>query len=299
MINMIDAVKKLAPSAAPAYLAGFTQIDLFDKYAVNSPLRRAHFCAQVFGETGALTVLQENMNYSAGRLFEIFGPGKSSAAIGPVEASQLAHHPEQIAERVYGAGNPHMAKVLGNTEPGDGWTFRGIGPLQSTGRAAAVRWGNACNADFAGNVLLMLSPALIMLPSFLEWSAGNCNALADMNDVRRIRHVINGGYNGLTDVEQWLDKFWALLRPDAQQDHWQAAIPSSDTASVQKILNTLGYQPPFSPDGRYGPATKLAVLWFQRIAGLTQDGIAGPVTYAAMSLRLNSMSGSGAADKET
>ena len=39
----------------------------------------------------------------------------------PPEATALADHPEAIAERVYGLGNPHKAQELGNTQPGDGF----------------------------------------------------------------------------------------------------------------------------------------------------------------------------------
>ena len=50
---------------------------------------------------------------------------------------------------------------------------------------------------------------------------------------------------------------------------------------VQKRLTALGYAPG-AVDGRYGPATAAAVKAFQRDRKLEVDGIAGPLTLAAL-----------------
>lgn len=294
MTAISDVIAKLAPSAKQVYIDGFkNNAVLFDQYKINTPLRWAHFTAQVFGETGGLTVVQENMNYSAARLVEIFGPGHSSAAVGPVEAHQIEHQPQLIAERVYGRADRdhhHLADVLGNTQPGDGFKFRGIGPLQSTGRGAARRWGAACHADFEADVMLMVAPQFIMMPPLLEWSAGDCNDLADRGDVRGIRKIINGGTNGLADVEQWLAKLWPLFASAGDPAaSWQASAPDSGTVWLQQALNQLGWSPKLDDDGKYGPATRAAVMWFQSIEGLKPDGVAGDLTRTALHLRLNSM----------
>ena len=44
-------------------------------------------------------------------------------------------------------------------------------------------------------------------------------------------------------------------------------------------------------DGRYGPATRRAVREFQATVGLKVDGIAGPVTEAAIKLKLDTIRG--------
>jgi peptidoglycan hydrolase-like protein with peptidoglycan-binding domain len=56
---------------------------------------------------------------------------------------------------------------------------------------------------------------------------------------------------------------------------------SSRVRSLQRRLQRLGYHP--GPlDGRFGPRTEAAVIAFQRDHRLVGDGIAGPLTYAAL-----------------
>lgn len=65
------------------------------------------------------------------------------------------------------------------------------------------------------------------------------------------------------------------------------AIDLSTNAGVQDALNRLGANPQLEVDGIVGPKTRAAITAFQRGAKLaTADGIAGPVTIAAMRVRL-------------
>ena len=109
-----EIVKRLCPRGRPQYLQAFEHgDDLLDQHGVNTPRRLAHFLAQVLHETGGLTVLREDMRYSAPRILQIFGVGRHSAAVTAAEAAQLAGRPEALAERVYGIGNRRKAAELG------------------------------------------------------------------------------------------------------------------------------------------------------------------------------------------
>ena len=68
----------------------------------------------------------------------------------------------------------------------------------------------------------------------------------------------------------------------------------SDVVKVQQRLIKYGYLDG-SADGRYGEATREAVLWFQRKNGLAQDGRVGPATATALGVTLSG--GSSAASK--
>ncbi len=58
--------------------------------------------------------------------------------------------------------------------------------------------------------------------------------------------------------------------------------PSPDTQELQQRLADLGYLPAAHVDGRPGTETTLAVIAFQKWAGLTRDGVAGPATLKAL-----------------
>ena len=114
--NVIKTVERVAPTAHNNYLEAIRRGEqLFNDHHITMPLRMAHFLAQALHETGGFRILRENMQYSAQRMLQIFGVGKHSAAITAAEAATLVNHPEAIADRVYGLGNPHMARQLGNT----------------------------------------------------------------------------------------------------------------------------------------------------------------------------------------
>jgi peptidoglycan L-alanyl-D-glutamate endopeptidase CwlK len=68
----------------------------------------------------------------------------------------------------------------------------------------------------------------------------------------------------------------------------------SDVVLLQSQLQALGYSVG-SCDGIFGPKTQVAVMAFQRHAGLTPDGVAGPQTSAALSAAF----GAGMATTET
>jgi peptidoglycan hydrolase-like protein with peptidoglycan-binding domain len=56
-----------------------------------------------------------------------------------------------------------------------------------------------------------------------------------------------------------------------------------EVAKLQETLREFGFNPGLI-DGDFGPATKAAVIAFQKSAGLLADGIAGPRTQGALGL---------------
>src|SRR5690554_2663020 len=83
----------------------------------------AMLMAQVGHESADLTRLEENLNYSAKRLMQVWPSRFPNSRI----ADRYARDPEMLANEVYGGR-------MGNDKNGDGWRYRGRGPIQLTGR---------------------------------------------------------------------------------------------------------------------------------------------------------------------
>lgn len=206
----LDALRHVAPDAKDIYLQAIRDGGpLFERFGITTPQRMAHFLAQAMQETGSFKVLRESMDYRAPRILKIFGVGHHSAKVTPSEAKTLAHNEHALAERVYGLGNPSKADELGNTEPGDGFRYRGNGVLQMTGRKAHRLKGLANNLDFEGNPDLATLPEHALKPALQEWGEGNLNVAADQNNIKKITLVINGGLNGFSERKE----FFAQLLP--------------------------------------------------------------------------------------
>ncbi len=125
------------------------------RYGIVTVEQRAAFLGQVFVETGSLRIIEEDLNYSAGRLAQVWPSRFKSAAV----AANYAHDPQALAEYVYGG-----RRDLGNTQPGDGYRYRGRGFLQVTGRANYTARGYANQPDD------LADPVLGALASAAWWS---------------------------------------------------------------------------------------------------------------------------------
>lgn len=123
----------------------------------------------------------------------------------------------------------------------------------------------------------MAAAKLVVVRDFRLWIAtldGKTKTVPDMT--------------GVTAV-QWLNKP-AYDESAVYDDTWKAAPPAppvlqqgmtgAAVSALQTALNTHGYH--LAVDGVFGPATRAAVMSFQKQHGLAADGIAGPLTWAKL-----------------
>ena len=169
------------------------------KYGIVTRLRIAAFIAQIGHESGQLTRLVENLNYSAEGLMKTW-PSRFDL----VRATAAARKPEQIANIVY-------AGRMGNTEPGDGWKYRGRGLFQVTGRANYAACGEALGLDLLSKPELLELPQYAAMSAAWFWSMKDLNTLADKGDFVKITRRINGGLNGQADRQGLYDKALKVL----------------------------------------------------------------------------------------
>ena len=111
---------------------------------------------QAFHESGHLSVYTENLNYSADALVSKFSRSRISLEDADRYGRTSKHPADQrmIANTLYGGA--WGKKNLGNTQPDDGWHFRGVGPIQLTGRANITRF-----AKWVGDLELIANPSRI------------------------------------------------------------------------------------------------------------------------------------------
>lgn len=160
-----------------------------ERFGISTPACQAAFIAQIAEESQGLTRIQENLNYSVQAL-RVVWPDHFSPAI----ASTYARQPAKIANRAY-------ANRMGNGDEasGDGWTFRGRGLIQITGRSMYLRCGAELGLPLVEQPDLLLVPANAAMSATWFWHENNLNAFADSGDFTEITKRINGGLSGLAD----------------------------------------------------------------------------------------------------
>ena len=124
---------------------------------ITTPARIAAFIAQIGHESGRLRYVRE-----------IWGPTR--------------------AQRGY-----EGRADLGNTQPGDGFRYRGRGLIQITGRANYRALGQALGADFEAQPELLEQPDYAALSAAHYWLSRDLNELADAGDFEGISDLINIG----------------------------------------------------------------------------------------------------------
>jgi len=167
--------------------------DAMDEYGISATVQRAAaFLAQIGHESAGLRVLEENLNYSANGLARVW-PKRFALPDGSPNALALEvqRKPERIANIVY-------ANRMGNgpEESGDGWRYRGRGPIQVTGKANY----RVTQVVMPGYVNIVENPDMLARSEVCGarsaayyWARMGVNAAVDDDDWDRVCDLINLG----------------------------------------------------------------------------------------------------------
>lgn len=200
----VAQLQRIFPKAKAANLAAFCDEinEAAVEFEIDSPRRLAAFLAQCAHESGLFAHVRENLNYSAQGLRGIWPKRFPTLA-----AAQPYHrNPQKIANKVYAdrMGN-------GSEATGDGWSYRGRGLIQLTGKSNYI----ACSAGLEYDV--------VADPDYLEttegaarsaawyWYSRNLNKWADLGDIKTMTKLINGGYIGLEEREHFYHSALSVL----------------------------------------------------------------------------------------
>ncbi|QQS48231.1 MAG: hypothetical protein IPM66_06210 [Acidobacteriota bacterium] len=168
---------KLPASSASTYLPFLNRV--MQIYRIETPLRASAFLAQLAHESGELRYWEE-----------IWGPTPQQRKYEP---------PGDLATR------------LGNTQPGDGYRYRGRGPIQITGRFNYRKYGSLLGVDIESNPDLAASTQIGFSIAGIFWQNNGLNELADIEDFIGITKKINGGLNGLESRLKYYERAKLVL----------------------------------------------------------------------------------------
>lgn len=262
---------------------------VLDRYGINTPVRVAHFLGQGIIETGWLTAIEENLRYSANGLQRTFSVYRNN----PDLAVKHAKQPERIANTAYGTGR--LAEVLGNTEPGDGYRFRGRGFFQVTGRYNYQKFGDIAGIPLTENPDILskdLKTSVEVAAAY--WDHMDLSWPADQGLSRKVSRGVNRGNteasspaHGEAERALWTQKAMEMLGAahdviDGSGRALDVGASGEDVRKLQEDLHFLGYEEVGNADGIFGRKTRLAILAFQDDAMLEMTGIANEETLAAL-----------------
>jgi putative chitinase len=261
----VDAtvLKALAPAESgqraerqAAIIAGIgpTLAATLARYAIDTPLRVAHFLAQTAHESDGFCTTEE---YADGRAYE----GR---------------------------------RDLGNVEPGDGPRYKGRGLIQLTGRMNYACTGKELGLDLVNQPLSVNDPVTYLLVACTFWARVRINPHCDADDLYAVTRLVNGGLNGIDSRRAYLSRAKALVAPLAAktiaapvaataksgQPVLYRGVTGAAVFQLQQELAAKGY--PLARDGDFGPGTEVALRHFQAAHGLPPDGVAGPALWQAL-----------------
>ena len=168
-------------------------LEAMQRFEINTPKRQAAFLAQIGYESDGLVSLEENLNYSSAGLLRVF-PLHFSAAQANLYGRTATHAANQQA-----IANIAYANRFGNGDvsSGDGYRYRGRGPIQITFLDNYVAVRKHCGIDCVADPDLLCGYSGGSLSAAYYWFSHGCNELADADEFTEITERVNGGLNGI------------------------------------------------------------------------------------------------------
>jgi len=177
---------------------------------ITAPAEVALFLAHVGHESSDLTRLEENLNYSVQALLKVFGRHRITGAQARRYGRSRQHPADQqaIANTIYGGKWGRIN--LGNTEPGDGWRHRGVGPIQLTGKANQMRCQDATGLDIMADPSRLATNARYGARSAVWYWI---TYVTPGGDIKSTTREVNGGLNGLDDRAKRYERIKRAIHP--------------------------------------------------------------------------------------
>lgn len=248
-------------------------------YGVTTQDDLANLLSNIVVETGGFTRMDENLNYSAKRLMQVWPSRFPTLA----STKGYANNPTALANKVYGGRMGNAGKSNA------GWLYRGSGPGQVTGFTNFATCERLTGLPFTQKPDLMRDPEHGTHAALSLWKDFGMSKLASSDKIVAARKKWNGGTHGLDIVQaarkradkQKLSvapvvlvvkekpKPAPAIDPAAEPVVVVQAGPMTDKATVQTVQSLLwdkGYteigsrKPDGSFDGDKGNLTDTAIM---------------------------------------
>jgi putative chitinase len=180
----------ISPNKASAWFPYIEET--FTKYSIDSPNKQAGFLGQIAVESGSLKWLRE-----------LWGPTPIQRTYERNFAAAWPPTPEDQTNR--------KAFMLGNSEVGDGFRFRGGGLIQTTGRGNFTKLSEALGHDFISHSVDIALPEWASLSAGQYWEDNSLNDIADAQDWQTLTRRINGGLTAYNERLAFIKTFLELL----------------------------------------------------------------------------------------
>lgn len=185
----LDMMNRLWPHAdryVPGLNEGIAKAApiVFPKYGLTTDIAIAQFIAEATEECGSGAEMQENMNYTAARLLQVFPTHFTHA-----EALTCQHNPRMIADRAYGGR-------MGNAPPpsDDGWNYRGKGLSQVTGKSSYAALAKKTGLDVLGHPEFLLAPDTTLECGVADFVICGCLPYALRDNLIGVASMLNVGH---------------------------------------------------------------------------------------------------------
>lgn len=188
MVITVDQFKKIFPqNKNPQPVVDALNL-LLPKYGIDIAEEICAYLAECGTESQGFTVFVENLNYSADTLLKVFPSHFDATTVG-----QYERQPQKIANRVY-------ANRMGNGDESsnDGWTFKGRGAVQITGRSNYTLFAQSIGKSLDDTVAYCETVEGAICSSLWFWQTNGLEKYDDLKeDFITLTKKINGGLNGL------------------------------------------------------------------------------------------------------
>lgn len=138
-----------------------------------------------FAETGYLSILVENLNYTSASSIHATFPSHFASV---QDAQPYVKQPKDLGDKIYGGSMGNAA-----APSDDGYNYRGRGILQVTGKTSYTNFAHAANIAAVAQPELLEQAQYAVMSGFWYWSVNGLAPYADRFAFEELADVINYG----------------------------------------------------------------------------------------------------------